>query len=94
MALVQRKDEVFFIKWRESGLNIDSQQLKFRKLIKWPTINHPCEIISVISEIERILNVSFFKHANIQGNLVERIHNKALLIEWLGSTARDYGCFE
>lgn len=91
---LQRKDEVFYVQWRESGLSVDSQQLKFKKIVKWPEITCPSEVIKAIGEIEKVLNVSFYQYVNIQGTLIESVRNQKLFTDWLGSTANGYGCFE
>ena len=90
---LQRRDEVFYVAWRESGIDVESQQLKFRKLTKWPAINSPCDVTAAIKVLESVLNVNFYPHVNIQGTLIESIHNQQLLTEWLGDTASSYGCF-
>ena len=90
---LQRRDEVFNVIWRESGIDVESQQLKFRKLIKWPAIITPRTVIATIKQLEGILNVKFYPHVNIQGTLIEGIQNQQLFIEWLGDTASSYGWF-
>lgn len=91
---LQRKDDIFGVIWRDSGIDVKSQQLKYRKMIQWPAIKTPFETIAAIKTLEAILDVTFYKHVNLQGTLAESLANPTLFTHWLGDSAASYGCFE
>ena len=90
---LERRDEVFYVQWGTYGFRVDSQQLKYRRFIKWPAIESPENIIAFITELESLLSVRFVKHINLQGTLSDSIEKPQLLADFLKVTTDDFGVF-
>tara|TARA_A100001015_G_C14986135_1_gene711607 strand:- start:1416 stop:1868 length:453 start_codon:yes stop_codon:yes gene_type:complete len=90
---LERRDEVFYAQWGTYGFRVDSQQLKYRRFIKWPAIESPENIIAFITELESLLSVRFVKHINLQGTLSGSIEKPQLLADFLKVTTDDFGVF-
>ena len=90
---LERRDEVFYAQWGTYGFRVDSQQLKYRRFIKWPAIESPENIFEFIAELKLLLGVQFERHINLQGTLSSRIENRQLLANFLGVSPEDFSVF-
>lgn len=90
---LDRRDEIYFVQWRESGINIKSQQLKYRRRVKWPVLHSQASVCDFISELEKELDVCFVKHVNLQGTLSNKIEDPTLFANWLNISINDFGVF-
>ncbi|WP_299008697.1 hypothetical protein [uncultured Tenacibaculum sp.] len=62
---LERKDRLFLAQWRESGLSVESQQLKYRRLILWPKLASYTKFPLMIPALETALDVKFIHHIDI-----------------------------
>nr|WP_299035093.1 hypothetical protein [uncultured Tenacibaculum sp.] len=62
---LERKDRLFLAQWRESGLSVESQQLKYRRLIPWPKLASYTKFPLIIPALETALDVKFIRHIDI-----------------------------
>jgi hypothetical protein len=97
VADLKQKNDLFHIQWRESGISIESQQLKFRRNNFWPDIRELIQIPELVLQLEQKLAVQFCRHLNLQGSLctlaISESFNKAALQTWLGNSATSWGVF-
>ncbi|AFR04181.1 hypothetical protein PEC301653_22500 [Pectobacterium carotovorum subsp. carotovorum] len=69
-----RHDKLFNIQWRPNDdLRIVSDQLRYRKLIKWPRLPCLMGFPLLVGQLELCLEVSFLRHANF-GNRPRHKH--------------------
>jgi hypothetical protein len=67
-----RHDELFRAQWRHGDdLRIESQQLRYRKLVEWPHLASVMDFPQLIGSLERTLEVNFLQHADIGARLLE-----------------------
>lgn len=85
---LERKDKLYVAQWRPNNLfHINSQQLKYTKLTKWPEFDNPEDFPQFIKAIEKVLGIKFERHINV-GGLSEpndHINNNSQLFNWLKS---------
>ena len=97
VADLQPKNELFHVQWRESGLSVESQQLKYRRAAVWPDIRELHRIPELVVLLEEKLAIQFCRHINLQGSLctlaVSKSFNKNALQKWLGNSATSWGVF-
>jgi len=86
LATLERKDGLYVVQWRpDKYINIEAQQLKYRRMIKWPEL---CDLESFgqfIKDLENILDIKFEPHLNVGGHIKidEKIYNSPDLLTWL-----------
>lgn len=90
---LNRRDELFHIRWGTYGFEATSQQLKYRRLIHWPELDSPEDIVGAIDALEKLLDVRFVKYVNLQGKLCNSIKNPELFSKWLNIPVTGFGVF-
>ncbi len=97
VADLQPKNELFHVQWRESGLSVESPQLKYRRTVLWPDIRELHRIPELIIQLEEKLAIQFCRHINLQGSLctlaVSKSFNRNALQKWLGNSATSWDVF-
>ncbi|HWV15570.1 MAG TPA: hypothetical protein VN030_09055 [Cellvibrio sp.] len=82
-----RRDHLFTTQWREYGISVDSQQLRYRHRMRWPAISSPMEVVSAISELEKLLEIRFVEEVDFYGTLSLLLKNEDFnqkpLTSWL-----------
>lgn len=69
---LQRHDELFHSQWRPGGdFRVDSQQMKYRKIIKWPGLDSPIDFPLFAGLVERSLSIQFIRHMNVGSNGID-----------------------
>jgi len=90
---LERKDQLFHVQWGTYGFHVTSQQLKYKRLINWPILDSPEDIMSAIDVLEQELDLCFVKHVNLQGTLCNSIEKPELFSKWLNISVNDFGVF-
>lgn len=88
LVQLERKDKLYLAQWRPNNLfHIDSQQLKYTRLTKWPEFHNPEDFPQFIKAIEKVLDIKFRRHINVGGALEpsDHINNNSKLFSWLKS---------
>tara|TARA_Y100000780_G_scaffold213591_1_gene214615 strand:- start:240 stop:719 length:480 start_codon:yes stop_codon:yes gene_type:complete len=83
---LEPRDRLFQVQWRPGGnLTVESQQLKYRRLMPWPTLDRLMDFPDLIVGIEDALGVRFLRHADIGARLLdaEALVNDDKLKAWL-----------
>ena len=91
---LERHDELFLAQWRpKDDLRIESQQLRYRKLVAWPRLSSIIDFPQLIGSLERSLEVSFLPHADIGARLIdpETLAANLQLRQWLAPCASSLG---
>jgi hypothetical protein len=95
VADLQPRHELFRTQWRESGLSVESQQLKYRRASLWPDICELRRMPELVLQLEEKLNIQFHRQIYLQGSLctlaVSKAFNKDALQNWLGTSATSWG---
>ena len=95
---IERRDELYQATFRANDVDVQSQQLKFRKLIRWPKLTEPEAAPEAVLKLEPLLGISFLKHVNVQGGLVDQMlapgFDDSALLNWLGPSADSWSCFK
>ncbi|MCD5977961.1 hypothetical protein [Pseudomonas quasicaspiana] len=69
---LSRHDNLFNVQWRsDDDLRVESQELRYRKLIKWPRLHSLMEFPLLAEQLEQCLGVHFLRHANVGARLLE-----------------------
>ena len=98
-AKLARNDGLFSVQWRRNGdVRVDSSQLKYSKLTKWPILDSLSDFPSLAARIESLIGISFVRHANVGTNgwiLPERLIREAgpKFREWLAPCADTIGAY-
>lgn len=94
---LNRHDQLFQVQWRpDNDTRVESQQMKYKRLIKWPALGNLNDFPDVVAEIENVLNVKFIKHANIGArffDLKELTSTDGKVKAWLNPCADSIGEF-
>ncbi|MET3120172.1 hypothetical protein AAKU64_004420 [Undibacterium sp. GrIS 1.8] len=70
-AELTRNDRVFQVQWRPNNeVSVDSQQMKYRRLVKWPSLNSLRDFPEFVLRLEDVLGIKFIRHANVGGRNV------------------------
>lgn len=91
---LERHDQLYLAQWRPNDdLRIESQQLRYRKLVKWPRLASLAAFPHVVEQLERSLDVRFLPHANIGARYVEpsALASNPQLRRWLAPCAQSFG---
>ena len=92
---LERKDRLYVAQWRkENDFRIESQQIKFRKLVKWPELHAIYDFPELIHAIESALEIKFIKHVNVSAKFVDlepHINSNSKLFKWLEVCAKIIG---
>lgn len=86
VATLERHDDLFKVQWRPNNLlHIESQQLKYRKLVKWPVLEKLNAFPEFVIDLEKVLNINFIRHVDISSRLIQNqdlVKNKNIQ-QWL-----------
>lgn len=97
VANLEPRNQLFRAQWRESGLSVESPQLKYRRSTLWPDICELHRMPELVLQLEEKLNIQFCRHINLQGSLcslaISKAFNKEALQNWLGASANSWGVF-
>lgn len=91
---LSRHDNLYQVQWRPGNdVRIDSQQLRYRKLIKWPRLQSLTDFPLLVGQLEQCLDVRFLRHANFGARLLEPsdLARNPRLQEWLAPCADTFG---
>jgi hypothetical protein len=91
---LERHDKLFLAQWRPGDdLRIESQQLRYRKLVEWPRLASIMDFAQLIGSLERSLQVNFLPHADISARLLEpeALARNPQLRQWLAPCAGSLG---
>ncbi|WP_175650750.1 hypothetical protein [Pseudomonas sp. Marseille-P9899] len=91
---LERNDNLYLAQWRPNDdLRIDSEQLRYRKLVKWPRLASLMDFPQLIEQLEKSLDVRFLPHANIgaRGVEPETLASNPHLRRWLAPCAQSFG---
>jgi len=93
---LDRHDGLYQIQWHspDSRISIKSQPLKYRKIIKWPTLNGLNDFPNLIHELESILEIKFIRHMNIACRSIKTkkaFEKNSQLRQWLKPCADTLG---
>ncbi|MDX8554431.1 hypothetical protein MK851_12465 [Tenacibaculum sp. 1B UA] len=94
VAQLERKDQLFLAQWRESGLTVESQQLKYRRLIPWPKLASYTKFPLIIPAIETALDVKFIRHIDISTVGIapkQYLKKNSKMQQWLKPCADTFG---
>ena len=68
-AELSRHDGLFVAQWRPNGdFRVDSQQMKYRQLVKWPVLDSLFDFPLLVERIEKALSIQFIRHVNLGTN--------------------------
>ncbi|MGX1021314.1 hypothetical protein AB7M33_003990 [Pseudomonas sp. Y3 TE3536] len=91
---LSRHDKLFNVQWRPNDdLRIESQQLRYRKQIKWPRLHNLMGFPLLVEQLQQCLEVTFLRHANIGARLLEpeALARNPELRQWLAPCADTFG---
>lgn len=91
---LSRHDKLFNIQWRPNDdLRIESEQLRYRKLIKWPRLSSLMDFPLLAGQLEQCLDVRFLRHANFGARLLEpeALSCNPKIRQWLAPCADTFG---
>ncbi|VVN82922.1 hypothetical protein PS708_01250 [Pseudomonas fluorescens] len=91
---LERHDKLFLAQWRPGDdMRIESQQLRYRKLVQWPRLMSIMDFPHMIGSLERCLQVNFLPHADIGARLLEpeALATNPQLRQWLAPCAGSLG---
>lgn len=95
VAQVERKDGLYVAQWRPNGnFSVDSQQMKYWRLMQWPSLERLEKFPSLVKKIEDVLDVKFIRHVDIGArdiNIAREIKDSGKMIGWLSECADSYG---
>ncbi len=87
---LERKDKLYVAQWRENSFSIESEQIRYRKIVKWPVLSDISGFPSLIKEIECIIGIKFLRCINIEANgidLDQYLNNGSEIYTWLNECA-------
>jgi hypothetical protein len=94
-AELARHDRLFHVQWRPSNdLRIESQQMKYKRLIKWPELTSPHEFPNLVGKIEDVMGIKFIRHVNVGArniNVDSLLTSKSAFHTWLSVCADTIG---
>ncbi len=94
VATLERHDKLFQVQWRPGDdLRVESQQMKYRKMIKWPSLGGIYDFPSFVKELERTLNIQFKPHVDLSSRLVDidKLVENQLIKNWLAICSNTTG---
>lgn len=93
---LSRHDKLFDIQWRPNDtLWVESQQLRYRKMIKWPRLRSLMDFPLLVGQLEQCLEVRFLRHADFGARLLEpeALACNPDIRQWLAPCADTFGCY-
>lgn len=87
----------FHVQWRSSGVSVESDELRYRRMTRWPKVSSPLEVPEAIQVLEQVLQVQFVKHVNLEGSLADEALSAGFSDErilcWLAPCACEWSVF-
>ncbi|WP_375580434.1 hypothetical protein ABWH96_05195 [Marivirga tractuosa] len=94
LVQLDRHDGLYCVQWRpNNNLQVESQQLKYRRLIPWPPVESPEDFPQLIRKIEQSLGIKFIKHANVSlfESMEQHLSTESKLVKWLKTGTETVG---
>lgn len=92
-----RHDREYHVQWRAKiDVQIEAQQIKYRKLLKWPELPNVEGFPSLVKEIETVLGIQFIPHVDVGARYINLSAGKfddEKLSGWLAPCADSWGRF-
>lgn len=91
---LSRHDKLFRVQWRpDDDLRIESRQLRYSKLIKWPRLHSLMDFPLLVQQLEQSLDVRLLRHANFGARLLEpeALARNPHIRQWLAPCADTFG---
>lgn len=91
---LERHDSLYCVQWSpNSNLQVDSQQLKYRRLIPWPALESPEDFPLLIQKIEESVGVKFIKHIDVSlfEGMEQHLKTNSKLVKWLETGVETIG---
>jgi hypothetical protein len=60
------RNELFKVDWQAEGMSVTSQQLRFRKLMKWPQMGTLDEFPKIVAELQSLLSLKFHQEITVR----------------------------
>lgn len=97
VVTLTRRDERFQVQWRAFGISVESAELRYRKLIRWPIISSPIEVPHLVANLSETLSTKFARKVNIYGSAADELlspnFDDTRLQKWLSPSADDWSVF-
>lgn len=92
---LERKDRLYVAQWRkENDFRVESQQMKYRRLVKWPELNSLYDFPKLINPIEDALNIKFIRHVDVGSRMIDlkpHLNTDSKLFYWLKDCSETIG---
>jgi hypothetical protein len=95
VAQLERHDELFQVQWRTGDdLRVQSQQLKYTRLVAWPRLQSLEEFPKLVSAIEPCIGIRFIRHADVGARMLDSklLTSNPTLRNWLSPCVDTVGC--
>ncbi len=97
-VLLERHDNMFFIRWDGNHAQawVDAEQLTYRRMVNWPSLDSLQEVARLIEKIEAALDIRFIRHADVSSDAgmnskaLVKTHGAAIQ-QWLAPYAQTLG---
>lgn len=86
------KNKIYNIEWEASGIRVESDQMRFKKLTKWPALTELDQFPLLVSELEKLLAVQFQRDVQLHAASLKS-DDLAVLKTWLGDLATSVQVF-
>jgi hypothetical protein len=96
-VMLARHDNEFLVTWgRDFQPQVRAEQLKYRRMVKWPHFSALLDLGALIADLERVLNVRFERHFDVftdAGMTSEDMvkHHGQAITQWLTPFAATVG---
>ena len=93
---LNRQDGLYSVMWSSGGtISVRSDQLKYKRLIRWPAIDAIENFPALVKQIETLLGLKFIPYANVTLPYTETRATLASpdLLAWLAPCANKVGCY-
>lgn len=91
---LDRHDGLFQVQWRANDdQRVESQQLKYRRLVAWPRLNGLNGFPRLAMDIEQCLGVHFLRHANVGARMLspKTLLENGGFVRWISPCADAVG---
>jgi hypothetical protein len=92
---LERHDRQYLAQWRTAGdFRVVAKQLRYRKLVQWPSLPDIGAFPALVAQIEAALNIQFIRHVNVEARdipLAPKRFDDQKLCEWLAPCADSWG---
>ena len=67
-----RHDGTYRARWdRHRQPEVEAQALKYRRFLKWPTVDGPDDFPALVPKLEALLDIRFRRHVNVNGDRLD-----------------------